>query len=222
MKKISTWILIVIVASNLIACNRGESVNMEINELKVKDELNTGDELDTGQVNQKTYIIQSDNYFEYQTGMECSGFASAYILRHFGIDTNGMEIYKEMPDKLGDGGVLPSSIETFFDNEGYDAPYTTNGTVEDLKREVSKGVPVIVFIHMDVPYTSSHNTHYLPMVGYDEEYFYFAESVEGYANCKEEKNYNRKMDIKSFEEHWKNIDGYWDNPYFSITKKNDE
>ena len=217
MKKFSKWILVVIMALNLIACNRGESVNEKTSELQVNAEINTSIE------NLKTFIIQqSDNYFEYQTGMECSGFASAYVLRHFGVDTNGIETYEEMPDKLGDGGVLPSSIVTFFDNNGYDAAYITNGTIEDLKREVSKGVPVIVFIHMEVPYTSCHNTHYLAMVGYDEEYFYFAESVEGNANSKEEKNYNRKMDIKSFEEHWKNIDGCWDNPYFRITKENNE
>ena len=216
MRKISTWILVVILTLNLIACSKGEGVNVEISELQVNDEL------DTSQVNQKTFMIQSDNYFEYQTGMQCSGFASAYVLRHFGVDTNGAETYEEIPNKLEDGGVLPTSIETFFNNNGYDAAYITNGTVEDLKREVSKGTPVIVFIHMEVPYTSCHNTHYLVMVGYDEEYFYLAENVEGYANCKEEKNYNRKIDIKSFEEHWKNIDGCWDNPYFSITKKNNE
>lgn len=58
------------------------------------------------------------------------------------------------------------------------------------------------------------------MVGYDEEYLYFAESIQGLANCENEENpvYNRKTELSKFERLWLNIDGVWDNPYFVIAK----
>ena len=165
-------------------------------------------------------FLQEDNYIDCQTGMECSAFSSAYILRHFGEKADGVAIYKEMPDKMSDGGVLPSSIVELFEARGYKAEFKCNGTIEDLKQEILTGNPVIVFIHIKEPYTSVHETHYVPMVGYDKDYIYIAESVRGMANClEEEKNgYNRKIGIEQFERLWSNIDGVYNQPYFVIRK----
>lgn len=165
------------------------------------------------------FMIENVNYFDYQTGVECSAFASAYLLRHYGEEADGMQLYEDFPDKLSDGmGVMPSGITNFFKSKGYHAEYITNGTVEELKYEISKGAPVIVFIHTEVPYDSPHNTHYVPVVGYDKEYFYLAESLEYLANCKEESDlpYNRKIEINYFKELWLEIDNMWDNPYYII------
>ncbi len=168
----------------------------------------------------EAYMIEASNQFDYQSGTECSAFASAYLLRHYGEEADGMELYETYPGKIS-GGVMPDGIVTFFNEIGYEAEYVTDGTIDDLKKELLMGAPVIVFIHVAVPYTSTHNTHYLPLVGYDSEYFYFAESLTYLANCKEEKDllYNRKTEISSFELLWENIDGIWDNPYYRITKK---
>lgn len=169
-----------------------------------------------------SFQITADNYFDYQPGLECSAFASAYLLRHFGEDADGLTLFEDFPGKLpGGNGVSPSGIEQFWEErEGYSAEFKTGGTVEDLKRLVSADVPVIVFIHVEEPYDTPHNTHYIPLVGYDEEYFYFAESLDYMANCKDDTglNYNRKTEISKFERLWENIDAAWDFPYFIISK----
>lgn len=164
------------------------------------------------------FMITDENYFDYQEGLECAAYASAYLLRHYGEEASGLELFKTFPGKIGEAGTRPTGIETFFTDLGYDAEFKCDGTIEELKAEVSKGAPVIVFIHVEEPYESSHNTHYIPIVGYDKEYFYFAESLSEYANCKEETelSYNRKTEISKFERLWENIDDAWDYPYFSI------
>lgn len=193
----------------------------------VKDKMpvnDSGKETDEATV-PESFLIMDENRFDYQPGLECSAFASAYMLRHFKEDADGLELFETFPGKLSGGaGVSPSGIEEFFHGrEGYTAEFVTDGTVEDLKGLVSTGVPVIVFIHVEEPYESIHNTHYLPLVGYDSEYFYFAESLDYLANCKDEKgiSYNRKTEISKFERLWKDIDGIWDNPYFVIQKINE-
>lgn len=169
----------------------------------------------------KEYMVKAENYFDYQSGSECAAFASAYLLRYYGEDSEGMELYKDFPSRRPEGGTMPQGIVTLFQARGYEAQFVTGGSVETLKEELTKGAPVIVFIHVEEPYTSTHNTHYVPVVGYDEEYFYFAESLQYYANCKEEENvnYNRKTEIAKFERLWSNIDGEWDNPYYLISRK---
>lgn len=167
------------------------------------------------------YMIESDNYFDYQPGLECAAFASAYLLRHYGEDSEGLQLYENFPSKLPEGGTMPEGIVTLFQDRGYEAQFITDGSVDALKKEIAKGAPVIVFIHLEEPYTSTHDTHYVPAVGYDEAYFYFAESLEKYADSKDESGlfYNRKIEISKFERLWTNIDDSWDNPYYVIEKK---
>lgn len=166
------------------------------------------------------YMIESDNYIDYQDGMQCAAFSSAYVLRHFGEQADGMEIFEDFPNRAPDGGIFPNGIVSYLEGKGYQAEFKQDGTVEELKYHVSRGTPVIVFIHTEEPYESVHYTHYIPMVGYDEEYLYFAESILELANCEEDQTaYNRKTDIPKFERLWLNIDGIWDNPYFIVTRQ---
>lgn len=82
-------------------------------------------------------------------------------------------------------------------------------------------VPVIVFIHVETNADSLHYTHYVPLVGYDENHFYFAESLPYKANYKDQNlPYNRKTDIETFKKLWKDIDGTWQKPYFKISENN--
>lgn len=167
----------------------------------------------------ESFMVESDNYFDYQPGLECSAFSSAYLLRHYGEEADGLTLYETFPGRLSGGGAMPTGITEFFSDRGYTAKFKTDGTVDELKALVSQGAPVIVFIHVEEPYTSTHNTHYIPLIGYDSEYVYFAESLTQYANCKNETDvfYNRKTEISKFERLWSNIDGMWDNPYYVIT-----
>ena len=160
------------------------------------------------------------NYYDYQDGMQCAAFSSAYVLRHFGEAAEGMDIFADFPNRAPDGGIFPEGIVNYFEGKGYQAEFRQNGTVAEIKGLVSQGVPVIVFIHTEEPHKTVHSTHYIPVVGYDEEYLYFAESIQGLANCENEENpvYNRKTELSKFERLWLNIDGVWDNPYFVIAK----
>lgn len=171
----------------------------------------------------ESFMIETENYFDYQSGLECAAFASAFVLRHYGEEADGVTLYENYPSKINGGGVSPYGIETFFNDRGYEAQYVMAGTIDDLKRELLKGAPVIAFIHVEEPYENSHATHYVPIVGYDTEYFYFAESLSYLANFQNEEDlpYNRKTEIEKFERLWKDIDSMWENPYFSITKISD-
>lgn len=168
----------------------------------------------------ESYMVTGDNYFDYQPGLECAAFSSAYLLRYYGEEADGLTLYENFPNKLPGGGVMPNGIKEFFSGRGYQAEFKSDGTVAVLKELLSQGAPVIVFIHVEEPYESTHNTHYIPLIGYDADYFYFAESLIDYANCKDEKDvpYNRKTEIAKFERLWANIDGTYDYPYFVITK----
>lgn len=169
----------------------------------------------------EVYMVNDDNAIDYQPGLECAAFSSAYLLRHYKEEGDGLKLYENFPSRLPEGGVMPHGIVEFFDERGYAAEFKSDGTVEMLKELVSHGTPVIVFIHLEEPYETTHNTHYIPLIGYDTDYLYFAESLIEYANCKNEEDvsYNRKTEIRKFERLWANIDGTWDYPYFVITKK---
>ncbi len=64
------------------------------------------------------------------------------------------------------------------------------------KNEVSKGNPVIVMIRIQ---TDKSWLHYVPVVGYDEQYIFIAESLADFANSNEQ-YYNRKISVKEFKE----------------------
>lgn len=207
-------ILVVILLLSTVGCGKPETSNLAAADDKSKSEESSAAE----KIPDSYMIEQGDNYIDFQTGLECSAFSSSYVLRHFGESADGMELYENFPEKMPDGGVMPQGILTLFESKGYAAEYCLDGTIAGLKAQVSKGDPVIVFIHIEEPYTTTHNTHYVPMVGYDNEYIYLAESMENLANCKDETGvpYNRKVEISKFDKLWTNIDGMWDHPYYVI------
>lgn len=172
------------------------------------------------------YLVQSENRFDYQPGnIQCAAFSSAYLLRHYGEEVSGLPLFENFPGKLADGnGVYPTGIVQMFQERGYEAEFITGATVDQLKQEVAKGAPVIVFIHVEVPYSNPHYTHYIPVVGYDEQYIYFAESLNDLANCKDESGlvYNRKTSIEEFEKLWSNIDGVYEHPFFRVAQAGGE
>lgn len=229
-KIISLAFLILVIVSIFIAgCNPNifshpDDTDKEISSSSVSTKLDEDEPIAEEPDYPEVYMVTNMNYFDYQPGLECSAFASAYVLRHFGEEAEGLELFKDFPGKLpGGAGVYPSGVEQFWnDLGGYTAEFKSGGTIYELKRLVSTGVPIIVFIHVEEPYTSTHNTHFLPLVGYDSDYLYFAESLEYLANCKDEPDmvYNRKTEISKFERLWTNIDSTWDNPYFVIKKTN--
>ncbi|MRN53757.1 C39 family peptidase [Paenibacillus monticola] len=141
-----------------------------------------------------SYVIQSSNRMDIQHNYECAAFSSAYVLRHFGMKSDGNKLYKDYPRKLYDGTVTPKGILLFFKKHGYNA-FFCSGNVDTLKKQVNLGIPVIAFIRV-LP--DQRNLHFVPVVGYDDEYFYLADSLEHTINCYET-CYNRKVLIRDFE-----------------------
>lgn len=145
----------------------------------------------------KQYMITSENYIDYQLNYECSGYSSAYVLRSLGEDADGLELYNEISNKNNDGTVSPKNLVDFLIKKGYSVNLHS-GTMLQLKHEISKGTPVIIFVRTS---PEEDYYHYLPIVGYDEEKFYAAESLQYKTNAENEQ-YNRIITNSDFEKMW--------------------
>ena len=166
-----------------------------------------------------TYFIQQNNRIDFQNNTECTAFSTAYLLRHFGIEAEGDALYTHFPSKTRAGNVYPKGIRTVLRNKGFKTNYY-KGTINTLKYEVSKGTPVIVFIKVQ---NDSNNLHFVPVVGYDEEYIYLAESLKHRVNCEDvQKRYNRKVPIHEFKKLW-NVKRifmlFYSNTYIAVNAK---
>lgn len=159
----------------------------------------------------KSYMIEGENYMDYQFYNDCSGYAIAYVLRSMGVSTNGKKVYEEIPKKNADGSVTLDQVVKYFKRNGYHATLFT-GSLETLKARVKKGVPVIVFIRS---VKGRDIYHYSTVVGYDEEYLYLADSVMAFCN-ERELHYNRKITNEEFKELWKINNFGSDNMYIVV------
>ncbi|WP_339282903.1 C39 family peptidase [Paenibacillus sp. FSL R5-0486] len=158
-----------------------------------------------------TYYIQSSNRLDIQKNYECAAFSSAFVLRHFGLESNGTKLYETYPRKLLDGTVYPKAVVVFFRKLGYQAMYL-RGNVNTLKKQISQGVPVILFIRV---HPKQRYLHFVPVVGYDETHFYLAESLDHKINCDEE-YYNRKISINELNMLWRSWLPFSQNSYIVV------
>ena len=69
----------------------------------------------------------SGNHIDYQTPGKCAAYATAYLLRHFGEDVNGEELYPEL--KRSFGFVSANSIINVLKQHGYQAK-ACHGSIE--------------------------------------------------------------------------------------------
>lgn len=143
------------------------------------------------------FVIKKANRIDMQSGYKCSAFSSAYVLRHWNIDENGDNLYELMPNKMKDGYVYPKGIQSLLPKYGLRVKYCF-GNLTALKNAVSTGSPVIAMIRIR---PDKNWLHYVPVVGYDEENIFIAESLEELVNCNEQ-YFNRKIPIKEFKKLW--------------------
>lgn len=145
------------------------------------------------------YLIPQNNRKDFQQNSECAAFSTAYLLRHFGIEAEGESLYKYFPSKTKAGNVYPKGIREVLSKKGFKTNYY-KGNINTLKYEVSKGTPVIVFIKVQ---KDRNYLHFVPVVGYDQNYIYLAESLKHLVNCDDGlKSYNRKVPINEFKKLW--------------------
>jgi len=143
------------------------------------------------------YMITTENEIQKQYRHECGAYSTAYVLRSLGEDVDSKEFYDSGEPKGKDGSFPYEAMQAGAERYGYKLE---SGMISlaALKYEVSKGVPVIVGIEIA---QGNSLPHFLPIVGYDEDYIYAAESVGIYANEKSN-HYNRKIKTDTFKELW--------------------
>ena len=143
------------------------------------------------------YMITTENEIQKQYRHECGAYSTAYVLRSLGEDVDSKEFYDSGEPKGKDGSFPYEAMQAGAERYGYKLE---SGMISlaALKYEVSKGVPVIVGIEIA---QGNSLPHFLPIVGYDEDYIYAAESVGIYANEKRD-HYNRKIKTDTFKELW--------------------
>ena len=144
-----------------------------------------------------------ENRIDFQTGDNCAAYATAYVLRSLGEQTDGERIAPEMGRIFG--FVSADSIVRVFEKHGFSAK-AYHGDVETLKKRLSGGVPVIVFV--SIP----NDTHYAVVVGYDTQYFYLVDSLPENENA-DGKRYNRRLTTEEFTKSWETDTVLSDNIY---------
>lgn len=70
--------------------------------------------------------------------------------------------------------VSPDTLADFMQSGGYKLTYRTGSSISKLKHEVSRGVPVVVFVTTE---PGERNYHYIAIVGYDDEKIYVSDSL---------------------------------------------
>lgn len=144
------------------------------------------------------FVVSPSPTPDTQTGNECAACSSAYLLRFYGEDVNGVALYHQptFPCKY-DGGAFPRCFKILFEQQYLD--YTTayyTGTTDDLKNAVSRGIPVIALVF------TGQTLHYVPVVGYDETHFFIQDSVEKYRNVTGNPAYNERIDTATWDKMW--------------------
>lgn len=159
------------------------------------------------------YMITIENEIQKQYRYECGAYSTAYVLRSLGEDVDSKEFYDSLEPKGKDGSVPYEAIQAGVERYGYELE---SGMISlaALKYEISRGVPVIVGMEIS---PGNSLLHFLPIVGYDDEYIYAAESVGIYANEKGD-HYNRKIKTDTFKELWK-TDGHNHNVAIRVVRK---
>ena len=144
-----------------------------------------------------SYLIRKPNRDAFQKGPECSGFSSAYVLRHLGVEAEGKELYRQMKQVFHTGAVAPKEVVKLLKSKGLTVHYM-KGTVADLKEYVSRGIPVIALL---LTREDRKWLHYVPVVGYDADNIYLADSMPENVNY-DGPFYNRRLSVKEFEKLW--------------------
>lgn len=106
-------------------------------------------------------------------------------------------MYEKMPGKLRNGAVLSKNLKKVLKKYGYNVIYR-KGNLNTLKAELSRGNRVIVFIKTRL---DKRWLHYVPIVGYNEENIFIAESMKNLENCNEI-YYNRRLSKAEFLRFW--------------------
>lgn len=163
-----------------------------------------------------SYVIPATITADNQDGTQCAACSSAYLLRFYGENADGVELYKDYPCKNQDGTIDPRGFKQFFSRyKGYKVDYY-RGDTDDLKAAISKGIPQIIFANVDA---NSSYLHYMPVVGYDKDNFYIQDSLT-YTRNSNDSAYNRKVSIADMEKMRDISVDYYNGLFMTVTITN--
>lgn len=165
------------------------------------------------------FVITKENRIDMQKGFQCSAFSTAYVLRHFDKEVDGGTLYSVMPHKMKSGYVYPKGVYDMLRSYGMKVKYC-RGNLNALKVDLQKGNPVIVMIWVQ---KDKDWLHYVPVVGFDEEYVFLAESLSELINCKNVL-YNRRLRNEEFLQLWNTAmlkQPFYKNIYFVAKSKSE-
>ena len=165
------------------------------------------------------FVITKENRIDMQKGFQCSAFSTAYVLRHFDKEVDGGTLYSVMPHKMKSGYVYPKGVYDMLRSYGMKVKYC-RGNLNALKVDLQKGNPVIVMIWVQ---KDKDWLHYVPVVGFDEEHVFLAESLSELINCKNVL-YNRRLRNEEFMQLWNTAllkQPFYKNTYFVAKSKSE-
>lgn len=165
------------------------------------------------------FVITKENRIDMQKGFQCSAFSIAYVLRHFDMEVDGGTLYSVMPHKMKSGYVYPKGVYDMLRSYGMKVKYC-RGNLNALKVDLQKGNPVIVMIRVQ---KDKDWLHYVPVVGFDEEHVFLAESLSELINCKNVL-YNRRLRNEEFLQLWNTAmlkQPFYKNTYFVAKSKSE-
>lgn len=165
------------------------------------------------------FVITKENRIDMQKGFQCSAFSTAYVLRHFDKEVDGGTLYSVMPHKMKSGYVYPKGVYDMLRSYGIKVKYC-RGNLNTLKEDLQKGNPVIVMIRVQ---KDKDWLHYVPVVGFDEEHVFLAESLSELINCKNVL-YNRQLRNEEFLQLWNTAmlkQPFYKNTYFVAKSKSE-
>lgn len=165
------------------------------------------------------FVITKENRIDMQKGFQCSAFSTAYVLRHFDKEVDGGTLYSVMPHKMKSGYVYPKGVYDMLRSYGMKVKYC-RGNLNALKVDLQKGNPIIVMIRVQ---KDKDWLHYVPVVGFDEEHVFLAESLSELINCKNVL-YNRQLRNEEFLQLWNTAmlkQPFYKNTYFVAKSKSE-
>lgn len=117
------------------------------------------------------------------------------------------------------GYVYPKGVYDMLRSYGMKVKYC-RGNLNALKVDLQKGNPVIVMIRVQ---KDKDWLHYVPVVGFDEEHVFLAESLSELINCKNVL-YNRRLRNEEFMQLWNTAmlkQPFYKNTYFVAKSKSE-
>lgn len=125
---------------------------------------------DVGSIKQETHKKPEANFyinnvpFFPQERYYCGPASLASVMNFYGISVSEEEIAKEVYNPKLDGA-LGMDMLNYARTKGFDAVYY-KGSMEDIKKEISLGRPVIMFL--DLGYFFYPVRHYIAAIGYND------------------------------------------------------